>query len=72
MTTPPTYDVRQGDSLALLRELPTAKGYSFIGFELHQHYADLALERITAAFEQRPRQAAIELDGDLFAGLAPG
>lgn len=43
------------------------EGYSFIGFELHQHFADLAAERIAAAFEQRPRQAAIEVDGDLFA-----
>jgi site-specific DNA-methyltransferase (adenine-specific) len=45
------------------------EGYSFIGFELHPHFAELARERITAAFEGRPRQAAIDLDGDLFADL---
>ncbi len=47
-------------------------GYSFLGFELHPHFAELARERITAAFEGRPRQAAIDLDGDLFADLPAG
>lgn len=47
------------------------EGYGFIGFELHEHYAEVARERIAAAFEQRPRQAVLDLEGDLFADL-PG
>lgn len=48
------------------------EGYSFIGFELHQHYAGVARERIAAAYEGRQRAAAIEVDGDLFADLPTG
>ena len=47
-------------------------GYSFLGFELHPHFAELARERITAAFEGRPRQHVLELEGDLFADLPAG
>lgn len=43
------------------------EGYSFLGFELHEHFAALARERIGAAFEQRPRAAAVVDQGDLFA-----
>lgn len=43
------------------------EGRRFIGVEQHEHYVAVARDRIGAAYDQRQRQAAIDLDGDLFA-----
>lgn len=46
------------------------EGRSFVGLELHEHYAALARERIAAAYDQRPRAADVVDQGDLFDTLA--
>lgn len=47
------------------------EGRRFIGVEQHEHYVDVARDRISAAFEQRHRQAATVHQADLFEESTP-